>query len=143
MLFFVNSHSQNLDKIRESDTIYIYFDDKDLNQIHHIEKVPNKGLHYETYFFEFNNQNSIEFTHHYIIAKERRYEKKCFLKKNKDIIVNYQFLKKMGLVDATKLFFSNTGKKKKIYIIEKKTIGWFKIFLKEVSTPGLLPMYDE
>ena len=53
------------------------------------------------------------------------------------------FLKNLGFVDAVKLFYSESGKKKKVYIIEKKSIGWFKIFLKEVTNPSLYPIYDE
>ena len=143
LLLFTNTFSQNIEKLKRSDTIYVYFDDNKPNQIHHKDLLKHKNLDYDTYYFQINSLSSLEFTHHYRIAKERRYEKRCFLKKNKDITVNYMFLKNLGFVDAVKLFYSESGKKKKIYIIEKKSIGWFKIFLKEVTNHSLYPIYDE
>lgn len=144
LLFFSISSSQNIEKLKKADTIYIYFENDDLgNQIHHKNKTSNKELYYDTYFFIIEDLNSIEFTHHYRISRERKYVKKSFLKKNKDLIVNYSFLKKIGKLKSINLLFYESGKNKKLYIIEKNDIKRNKLLLKEVIASGMAPVYDE
>ena len=144
LLFFTNTFSQDIEKLKKADTIYIYFENDDLvNQIHHKNQTSNKALHYDTYFFVMNDLNSIEFTHHYKFSNERRYVKKSFLKRNKDLIVNFSFLKSIGKFNSVNLLFYESGKKKKLYLIEKNEIKRNKLLLKEVIASGMAPVYDE
>jgi hypothetical protein len=53
------------------------------------------------------------------------------LKKKKDIIITYDFSKKLNYVEATKLFDTKT-----VFIIDQDEIGWFKIKLREVKVSG-------
>ena len=48
-----NIFAQDLEKIKKADTIFIYFKEDKVNQIHHIEKGKTKT--YDNYFFDFSN----------------------------------------------------------------------------------------
>lgn len=144
LFFFTQIHfSQNIEKLKRSDTIYVYFDNNTHDHIHHKDLSKFKNLHYDIYFFQIDSLNSIEFTHHYRIANERRYVRKSFLKNNKDVVVNLSFMKKVGKLQSINFLFDKSGRKKKIYLIEKSEIGCFRILLKEVSASRMVPMYDE
>ena len=138
-----NLFAQDLEKIKNSDIIYVYIDANNHDQIHHKEQTVDKTRNFDNYIFEIDSLNSIQFTHHYNLAKETKCEKRNFLKKNKDLIVTIQIMKKIGIVDTAKLFFKKNGEMKKIYMIEKDSIGWFKVLLKEVLTAGLNAVYNE
>ncbi|MNF03572.1 hypothetical protein D3C80_2029220 [compost metagenome] len=72
------------------------------------------------------------FIHDYLSPEEIK-KSKSFLKKNKDIIVTYDFITKYNLAEATDLI----GHKKKVYLIDDDDIGWFSIKLKEVKVMGV------
>ena len=125
--------SQDLEKIKSSDTIYIYFK-RDKNQFANTNN--NLNLNNLNYYYNFGYvgtfQNTITFMHHYSLSPEERKEKKSFLRKNKDLIITYEFLIKFNLEKATDLIVN----KKKVYMIDFDEIGWFFIKLKEVKVLG-------
>lgn len=121
------NYAQNFDKIKKSDTIYVFFKKDLFKQMTMPQK---KG--YGDYIFIFNEfykYNHIIF-YHTPLTPEKKTEKKSFLQKNKDLIINYNFLINMfSYDDAKKLLFN----KKKIYLIDYDEIGLFSIKLKEVK----------
>ncbi|MBP6757845.1 MAG: hypothetical protein KA133_01220 [Flavobacterium sp.] len=134
LLFTVNLFSQNLDKIKKADTIYILFKNKIRYQEHYVQNINTNKTKYDDYFFLLSSWYPINLEFHHFYTQEERKEKKSFLKKNKDIIVTYAFLTKFTLGEVTELI----GNKKKVYLIDDNDIGWFKIKLKEVKVIGIL-----
>lgn len=126
--------SQELEKIKEADTVYIYFK-RDKNQFSTSNNSFNlNNLNYYYSNFGINNPTSstMTFMHHYRLAPEQRKERKSFLKKNKNLIITYDFLTKYNLEEATALI----GHKKKVYLIDSEEIGCFHIKLVEVKVLG-------
>jgi RNAse (barnase) inhibitor barstar len=133
IIFSQNSFSQNIDKIKKSDTIYIYFK-KNVNfQEYYIRNIKNEKANYDDYFFLFKSWYPINLEFHHFYTQEERKVKKSFLRKNKDLILTYNFLTKFSLGEVTELI----GHKKKVYIIDSDEIGLFTIKLKEVNVIGL------
>ncbi|MBF4465602.1 hypothetical protein [Flavobacterium sp. LC2016-12] len=134
-IFFLKAeiYSQSFEKIKNSDTVYVYFKlSKD--QIHLNTKIikSKKIKLRDEYFFTFKNSFPLTFIHDYLSPEEIK-KSKSFLKKNKDIIVTYDFITKYNLAEATDLI----GHKKKVYLIDDDDIGWFSIKLKEVKVMGV------
>lgn len=133
IIFSQNSFSQNIDKIKKSDTIYIYFK-KNVNfQEYYIRNIKNEKAKYDDYFFLLKSWYPINLEFHHFYIQEERKVKKSFLRKNKDLILTYNFLTKFSLGEVTELI----GHKKKVYIIDSDEIGLFTIKLKEVNVIGL------
>lgn len=140
-IFFlkVGIYSQSLDKIKQSDTIYVYFKLSKVQMHLHTKIIKNKKIEQrDQYFFPFKNSFSMTFTHDYLSPEEKK-EKKSFLRKNKDLIITYDFLTKYNLAEATDLI----GHKKKVYLIDDDDVGWFTIKLKEVKVMGTFPQSIE
>lgn len=120
-------YSQDIDEIRKSDTLYIYFK-KDLFK----QMVVPQNKSYADYFFifgEYYKHNHIIF-YHSALTPEQKTENKSFLREKKDIIINHNYLTNMfSYENAKKLLFE----KKKIYLIDYDDMGWFSIKLKEVK----------
>ena len=136
LLISITVFSQDLEKIKKADTIYIYFK-RDKNQFSNTNNSNNLNnlSYYYSNFGDINPKSSyMTFMHHYSLSPEERKEKKSFLKKNKDLIITYDFLTKYSLSEATELI----GDKKKVYLIDYDEIGWFCIKLKEVTVMGVL-----
>lgn len=126
-----NIFSQNSSKIEESDVVYIYFKETLYKQIFLAQR---DG--YGDFLFEFDKPYRSHNLIFYIDPLIRPFslnvkkEKKSFLKKQKDLILNYDFLINMYSYDtAEKLLLS----KKRIYIINHDDIGCFSIKLLEVK----------
>jgi hypothetical protein len=133
--------SQNFEKIKKADTIYIYFK-KDKNQFSNSNNSINQtnlNYYYSNFSIKYPKSNYMTFIHHYSISPEERKEKKSFLSKNKDLIITYDFLRKFSLAEATDLI----GYKKKVYLIDYEDVGWFLIKLKEVKVMGSMPQSNE
>jgi hypothetical protein len=135
--FCFQSYSQNIEKIKKADTVYIYFK-KGKGQVHIKEKTPSPEIKYDTYIFSFDNikkgyLNEMTILHRSRLNHIERKEKKPFLIKNKDLIVTYDFLTKHNLSEMTELL----NNKKKVYLINYDDIGWFTIKLKEVKVIGV------
>ena len=84
------------------------------------------------YLNEYNNYATIRFRQGTTRSNGILKKSKSFLKRNKDIIVTNDFLKKFSYQDATELL----ERKNKIYLIDYNNHGWFTIKLKEVEVAG-------
>lgn len=141
--FFGKLVAQDLEKIKTADTIYIYFKEDKIRQIHHIETSRNHDKKYDNYFFNYSNeQTSFQFSNLKTLNYVRK-ENKKFLKKNKDIILNYDFIKKVGNLYIAEMIGSFYYAKKVVYVIDDRDIGCFKISLKEVSIVGPVRFSEE
>jgi hypothetical protein len=124
--------SQDLEKIKAADTIYIYFKNDNVNQI---KSLANGRLKSFNYIFVFDvkdikpRQSFNLFEDYRTSIPETKLVRKSFLKKNKNNIVDYDFLRKLGFFEAEKLLLN----KKKLYIIDYDNIHWFKIKMIEVK----------
>lgn len=124
--------SQNLDKIKEADTLYVYFKNDNINQIKNLANSKFKSFNYvfvldvekikprQSFSFFEDYRNSIP---------ETKWVRKSFLKKNKIIIVNYDFFKMVGFFEAEQLLLN----KKKIFLIDFDSINFFKAKIIEVK----------
>lgn len=132
--------SQNIEKIKKSDTIYVYFK-KDKNQFSNSNNNINKDdlNYYYVFGYNSNYQLAMTFMHHYKLFPEEIKVKKSFLKKKKDVIITYDFLTKYNLAEATELM----SNKKKVYLINEAEIGWFSLKLREVKVMGTVPQSIE
>lgn len=130
MLVISNCFSQNLKKIKETDTLYVYFK-KDKKKLYNQMDMDEKTYSFN-YLNEYNNYETIWFRQGTTRSNEILKRSKSFLKRNKDIIVTYDFLKKFSYKDATELLKS----KNMIYLIDHDDNGWFTKKLKEVVVAG-------
>lgn len=141
--FFGKIVAQDLEKIKKADTIYIYFKEDKVKQIHHIETSRNQDKKYDTYIFNYSNEQiSFQFSNLLTLNNVRK-EKKKFLKKNKDITLDYDFIKKVGNLYIAEMIGSFYYAKKVVYVIDNNDISCFKIFLKEVSIVGPVRFSEE
>lgn len=124
--------SQDLEKIKVADTIYVYFKNDNVNQI---KSLTNSKLKSFNYIFVFDlkeikpRQSFYLFEDYRTTIPEIKLVRKSFLKKNKNIIVDYDFLKKLGFFEAEKLLLS----KKRLYLIDYDDIHYRKVKIKEVK----------
>lgn len=125
--------SQDLEKIEKTDTIYVYFKKDKAKYQQYVKSITPIG-NIEDYFFSFaDGQFSMQFTHHYKFTPDVKKEKKTFLKKNRDIILHYDYINRIGNLKATELI----GYRKKIvYLIDYNDFTCFKITLKQVDVMG-------
>lgn len=123
-----------------ADTVYVYFK-RDTKQIHHKEKTKAKNLAYDNYFvtLKSNPNDPLQLVHHYLFNNNVKTTKKTFLKKNKNIILNYEFLNSLTLNEVIEFLVN----KKKVYLIDEDDIVGNKIKLKEVRILGPLILYEE
>jgi hypothetical protein len=143
LTFFCKIVAQDLEKIKKADTIYIYFKEDKIKQIHHIETSRNQDKKYDNYFFDYSNEQiAFQFSNRTTLNNVRK-ENKKFLKKNKDIILNYDFIKKVGNLNIAEMIGSFYYAKKVVYVIDDNDIGCFKISLKEVSIVGPVRFSEE
>jgi hypothetical protein len=124
--------SQDLEKIKIADTIYIYFKNDNVNQI---KSLNNSKLRSFNYIFVFDvkdikpRQSFDLFDDNRTTIPETKVIRKSFLKKNKNIIVDYNLLRKLGFFEAHQLLLN----KKKLYLIDHDNIQCFKVKIKEVK----------
>lgn len=130
--------SQKIEDIKRADTIYIYFDHSEFQNIKNADinsfKILEEKKNYE---IKFDDNNYVFFSERKFLDLDRaeikkeadiKVEKKKFLKKNKNIIININFIKKHGL---EKVFFMIYYKK--VYLIDQKEMTKKKVILKEVA----------
>ena len=133
--------SQDLEKIKVADTVYIYFK-RDKNQFsssNNSFNLNNLNYYYSNFGITNPKSSTMTFIHHYSTTPEEKRERKSFLKKNKNLIITYDFLTKYNLAEATELI----GHKKKVYLIDSAEIGCFHIKLLEVKVLGTWPQSVE
>ncbi|WP_159780267.1 hypothetical protein [Flavobacterium sp. 9AF] len=135
-----NLYCQSLDRIKEVDTVYVFFDKSITNTHKEYQANPQKSIFYEnyiTYSFNIIKRNAIFFLSNTYkntdnmregIKNDERIEKKIFLKKNKDIILDYDFFERNGFKSTFNLLY-----KKTIYVIDKDEIKGKKIKVKQVD----------
>lgn len=129
IIFFVSItvYSQNFEKIKNADTVYVFFKQEIYKQMYFPQ--PKGYGDYHFVYNEYYKQTHVIFYHNPNTPKEK-IEKKSFLRKNKDVLINYEFLINMlSFEEAKKLLLS----KKKIYLVDNNDIGWFSVKLKEVK----------
>jgi hypothetical protein len=141
ILITTNAVSQDIRKIEESDVVYLYFKETLYKQIH-LRQVHEYGQ----FLFEFDKPYKLHHLTLYVDPHIRPFslnikkEKRSFLKKQKDLILNYDFLINVYGYDNAKKLLLN---KKRIYIINQEDIRCFSIKLLEVKifdTKNLVPI---
>lgn len=139
-IYSANVYCQNFDKIKNSDTVYVYFK-KSNTQLHYKEKTSNINQEYDNYFFLLNStpHSSLQFAHHYSFSPGVKYEKKSFLKKRKDLIVTYEFLTLLSIEKVNELL----NNEKKVYLIDEEDFSNNKIKLKKIKVLGNVRNIDE
>ncbi|UOX33696.1 hypothetical protein LXD69_16885 [Flavobacterium sediminilitoris] len=132
--------SQSFESIKRSDTIYIYFDKDKKNSSREKAITTEKSEFYEnylTYKFDPDPTNTILFISNKYknrdnikkgIKNDERIERKSFLKKNKNIILDIDFFTKNGFLETYLVIY-----KKIIYLIDKEEIKGRKIKVKQVE----------
>lgn len=141
-LFFSHSvFSQNLESLKELDTIYVCFNYGKYEYRSDYSKIEKKNefwKDFKTYRFELNTSNSVTFNYNKYkdfdafennIKTDIKIVKKKFLRKNKNIILDIDFFIKNGFKET--FFTALYGKT--IYIIDKGEIKKGKVKLKQVS----------
>jgi hypothetical protein len=140
IFFFKNTiYCQSLEEIKKTDTVFIYFD-KIKGNTNKYKPFKGKSDFYKNilnYKFSTDSYNSIIFSSNTYenfddfergIKNDERIEKKSFLKKNKDIILDIDFFIENGFKET---FFEIY--KKTIYLIDKDEIKGKKIKIKQVE----------
>ncbi|TDE43295.1 hypothetical protein E0I26_11835 [Flavobacterium rhamnosiphilum] len=134
-------NAQNIDKIKKSDTLYVYFE-KDHKQYHKVDINPENKRKTENYYYIFYGKTIAD--NGYVVFgrtefSETRKEKKSFLKLNKDTIITFEFLTQFDLIQAINIINPN---RKTIFLIDKKDMKCGKILLKEVRAASTLQLED-
>ncbi len=141
LIFSIKFYSQDLEKIKKADTVYVYFKYNKNKQHHNKEITGNTKQEYDYYYYIFSdipNYQSMTFFHHPLLSPGVRIEKKSFLKQKKELIITFNFLTQFDLGKATQLI-----ENKKVYLIDSKDFRWGKIKLKEVKVEGTVPNVEE
>lgn len=123
--------SQDLDKIKAADTIYVYFKNDNINQI---KSLNNSKLKRFNYIFVFDVKDikprqSFDLFDYRTTITETKLVSKSFLRKNKNITVDYDLLRKLGFFEAEQLLLN----KKRLYVIDNENIHLFKAKIIEVK----------
>lgn len=128
----VKSTGQDIKKIKESDTLYVYFKYDNLNQMKESNNIVNRDNYNYSFVFVADNtkiRHDLTLVNNYKITPEVKFVKHSFLRKRKDITVNYNFLKTLGFRESEKLLLE----KKKIYLIDYEYLSHHKVRLAEVK----------
>lgn len=143
IIFFGKSFAQDLDKIKQADTIYIYFKEDKKNQIHDVITTLNEDKKYDDYFFYFQDRHrSFRFSNLQSLNNQKEV-KKSFLKKNKNLILNYDYIEKIGELYIAEMIGFGYRSKKVVYVIEDNEIKCSKINLKQVTIVGPVRANEE
>lgn len=137
-------NSQNLFEKIKNDTVYMFFDHlkyQSFNKtVWHIKDstMNNPFEDYREYVFKIDGLNYISFRYSRYLdfdsfengkKMDVQIVKKNFLKKNKDRIIDIDFMLNNGLRET---FFALYDRKKKVYIIDSEEIKCRKVTLREV-----------
>lgn len=145
LLVTINCNSQDLEKIKENEVLFILHNGTNGNYQSKIilQKHKDKRTGFFYNFFVINkNETQLQdvkitftFSHYYDFNEEYKdnpvpYFKvnKSFLKKNKDIIVTGEFMNKIGYMESIKLI----NNAKTIFLIDKSEKQKKEIIIKEV-----------
>jgi len=144
ILFFlfisISSFSQNLESIKKSDTVYIYFNYGKYEKYSNIGgTLDEKKIITYLYQYYLDKENFINFTsRNYrdfddLLAGKKtdvKTVRKKFLRKNKEKILDINFFLKNGFLETFNALYIP---KKVIYLIDSKEIKGRNITLKEVT----------
>lgn len=138
LLVFNVNYSQDWDSIVKSDRVYIYINhgeyqkvkEPDINNIKLFDEIKNYEIRFnEENYINFSDRKYLDYDNAVLKKEmERKYVRKNFLNKNKDIIIDINFIKKYGL---EKVYFLILYKKK--YIIDVMEFKRNKILIKETT----------
>ena len=138
LLVFNVNYSQDWDSIVKSDKVYIFFNhgeyqkvkEPDINNIKLFDEIKNYEIRFnEENYINFSDRKYLDYDNAVLKKEmERKYVRKNFLNKNKDIIIDINFIKKNGL---EKVYFLILYKKK--YIIDVMEFKRNKILIKETT----------
>ncbi|WP_445456121.1 hypothetical protein [Flavobacterium sp. HNIBRBA15423] len=138
--FSINiTYSQSLESLKKTDTIYVYFNKTHKNTLKYSDA--NKHVEFYknciTYEFNSNQLNTIFFISNTYknydnmekgIKNDEFLAKKSFLKKHKDVILDYDFFERNGFIKTFDVLYT-----KVIYLIDKDEIKGRKIKVKQVD----------
>lgn len=139
--FILNSFGQNLEYLKNQDTIYVYFNNGDFqNKFIYNGNVKKTEFNKNTIFYEFKKeiydeiyfyyQKYKDFDHYDLkIETEVKQVKRKFLRKNKSLIIDIDFFLKNGFKEV----FFKVLYGKVVYIIDKDEFRKGKITLREVQ----------
>jgi hypothetical protein len=142
--FFCKTVAQDLEKIKKADTLYVFFKEDSKNQMLCSSNKKDTKQCYESvkYFLEdysimseHKKQIFYRFFMDYFLSYWFIYQNvnikkdQSFLDKNKDLIVDYNFLEQIGYREAKDMFAA----KQNIYLIESNCIDKKKVKLKKVK----------
>jgi hypothetical protein len=142
--FSTKIFSQDLEKIKNSDTIYIFFKQNFKNQMLYPSNKKDAKAYYESIkvFLEDSLNDNLgkkQIVFRFFIDDFLSYlfnynnititKNKNFIDHNKDMIIDYNFLKQIGLREAKYLFES----KQNIYLIDYNSISGKTVKLKKVK----------
>jgi len=140
-LGFLQLKAQNLEKIEQSNTFFILFEDGLLTQRAILKLLPDKPISYQFYRMKENIKIKYPFKFYYAeyfdsddqankINQTMVYSiHKSFLRKNKDVIITRDFMEKIGKNKLIDLLY---GANKYIFIIDKSEINGNKIIIRKV-----------
>ncbi|WP_445456123.1 hypothetical protein [Flavobacterium sp. HNIBRBA15423] len=132
-------YSQSTEKIKSVDTVYLFIDKIKKNVRVYPDPNRNKSIFLQNciiYELNTNQKHTILFVSNTYkntddfekgIKNDERIEKKTFLKKYKDIILDVDFFERNGFKNTFNLLY-----KKTIYLIDKDEIKGRKIKVKQV-----------
>lgn len=150
LIFYLPSFSQNLESIKNLDTVYIYFNYgkyETKSKFTHSKEEKNFFKNMLTYEFSLDFYNTVNFRYNDYkdfdayekgIKVDVKMVKKRFLRKNKEKILDINFFLKEGFL---KTFNALYVPKKVIYLIDSKEIKGRNVILKEVTmdAPSFTP----
>ncbi len=145
ILFSINIYSQELEKIKQSEVLFIFHNginrDYQSKRIWQNHKDKRASTFYDFFFKEENyyslQSEKVIFSYSHYSDFDEQYKdnpvpyfkiNKSFLKKNKDIVITGDFMNKIGYAESVKLI----NNAKTIFLIDKTEIQNKRIVLKEV-----------
>lgn len=130
VLFYLSAvNAQDLKKIKNSEIIYFSF--KNLKQQEKVFQKTTSNENSGEYYYNYltpDKKNYVIFTFNYYLKTNTLVESKSFLRKNKKIVIDYNFLRKHTIQELNEMFKN----KKHIYLIDSKETEKCKYKLKEV-----------
>jgi hypothetical protein len=129
LLLIETSYGQTLDSLKESSVVYVKFNHKKNQEMFsqiNMKKEKTGDLYYM--YFNKNQYEYLIFSHIYNVPESQiEFVNKSFLKKNKQITVDSDYLTKLPLAEAVQIFSG-----KIVFIIDSEDMIGKKIKLKQV-----------
>ena len=117
ILTYKFGYSQNWDSIKKSDTIYIYINHGKYQTVKNANPNDSKIFkEVKNYEIKFDEKNFINFSEREYLdldavtlnkKMDKKFEKKIFFKKKRDLIIDLKFITKYGLEKVYFLIYKN------------------------------------